>query len=128
MTLIVAIQVPDGIAIAADSRIVSGRSSFDNARKIGQVNFGGGSIGVAFYGKVNIGTSDADARPALDLLGDLQDSEWRDKAGHEIAAEIGTFYARKRAEARMETTASERDQLGMLVFGSGLADPPARRL
>jgi hypothetical protein len=125
MTLIVAIQVPEGIVIAADSRIVTAfrRSSFDNVRKIGQVDHNGGSVGVAFYGKVNIGTSDADARPALDLLADLPNREWRDKAGSEIAAEIGAFYAGKWRDAGMGTNVPERGRLGMLVFGSGLADP-----
>jgi len=79
-------------------------------------------MGVAFYGKVNIGTSDANARSALGLLAGLQNQEWRDKSSLEIAVEIRAFYASKQAEAGMTTAASERDQLGILVFGSGLVD------
>jgi len=122
MTLIVGVKVPEGIAVAADSRATEHPSGMrgvvvtaDDAVKMRRIP-GVGPMWIAFHGKLSIGETDA-----VDMLGSFAPSGTL--SGKEVADEIHEFYLNKWNEhVDGDPPPREENCLGFHVYGASPSD------
>jgi len=126
VTLIVGVKVPEGIAVAADSRATEHPSDMpgvivaaDDAVKMRRIP-AVGSMWIAFHGNLSIGGINARA-----MLDDFTPS--RTLSGKEVADEIHEFYLKEwNARVGGQPPAREENRLGFHVYGASPSDPIPR--
>lgn len=121
VTLIVGVKVPEGIAVAADSRVTEHPSNMsgvivaaDDAvkmRRIPKV----GSMWIAFHGNLSIGGINARA-----MLDGFAPSDTL--SGKDVADEIHKFYLKEWNRVGSQPPAREEDCLGFHVYGASPSD------
>jgi len=122
VTLIVGVKVPEGIAVAADSRVTEHPNSMpgvivaaDDAVKMRRIP-GVGSMWIAFHGKLSIGGINAMA-----MLDGFAPSGTL--SGKDVADEIHEFYLKEwNVRVGGQPPAREEDCLGFHVYGASPSD------